>query len=221
MRADRERLAEFATAQDLARLAWRDDAEAPPEAVLRRRPVQVSFSGVVVEPPPGAFLQPTLAGERRIVEIVTSAVAGAKRVADLYAGCGTISFAVLREAGVHAVEGDAASAEAMQAAARRAGCGDRLSVEVRDLARRPIGHDEIDRYDAVVFDPPHAGARAQAEAIADSKVPTVVAVSCNPATLARDLRILVDGGYVLERLVPIDQFLWSAEVEAVAVLRRS
>ncbi len=109
---------------------------------------------------------------------------------------------------------------ALQAAANAAPVGKNVAVQRRDLWRNPPTPDELDAFDTVVFDPPRTGARPVAEALAQSRVPTVVAVSCNPATLGRDLRILVDGGYTVERVTPIDQFPWSAHVEAVAVLRR-
>jgi 23S rRNA (uracil1939-C5)-methyltransferase len=120
---------------------------------------------------------------------------------------------------VLAVDGNAAAIAALDAAARRATLYN-LKTERRDLARRPLTAEELGAFALAIFDPPRAGALAQARAIARSKVPVVAAVSCDPATLARDLRILADGGYALERVVPVDQFLWSPRIEAVAVLRR-
>src|SRR5207248_2669016 len=120
---------------------------------------------------------------------------------------------------VHAVDGSAPAVAALAAAKRRAGA-DRLTVEERDLEKRPLGAAELAPYDAVVFDPPRAGARAQTAALAASRVPRIVAVSCNPATFARDARILVEAGYSLERVQPIDQFLWSAHVELTATFQR-
>jgi 23S rRNA (uracil1939-C5)-methyltransferase len=216
---ERERLATFAEAADLARLSWRRPDSGPPEPIARRRAPLVRFGGVAVEPPPGAFLQPTRGGELAIAEKVAAAVGDAAPVADLFAGCGAFALP-LAAAGlaVHAVDGEEAPVRAMDAAARRAGLS--VGTEVRDLARRPLLADELKRFKAVVFDPPRAGAAAQAEQIAAAGPPLVVAVSCNPATLARDLRILVDGGYRLESVAPIDQFPFAAHLEAVAVLRR-
>ncbi len=211
----REMLAAFAAAHDLARISWAADEDTP-EPVVERRPPFLHFGGVEVRLPPGAFVQPSAEGEAAIVAIAADAVRGARRIADLYAGCGSLSFPLARIAPVHAFEGDAAMTEAL---ARAAG-GRRVTAERRDLARAPLAPDELAPFDAVVFDPPRAGARTQAAAIAASRVATVVAVSCNPATLARDLRLLVDGGYTMERVTPIDQFTWSAQIEAVAVLRR-
>ncbi|CAA7614285.1 class I SAM-dependent RNA methyltransferase [Magnetospirillum sp. UT-4] len=216
---DRERLAAFAEARDLARLSWRRPGAGFVEPIARRRAPLVRFAGVAVEPAPGAFLQPTRGGELAIAEAVLDAVGDARVVADLYAGCG--SFALPLAAGgraVHAVEGEEGPIRALEAAAQGAGLA--LTAEVRDLARRPLLAAELKRFAALVFDPPRAGAAAQAEQLAVAGPPLVVAVSCNPATLARDLGTLVAGGYRLETVTPIDQFPHSAHLEAVAVLRR-
>src|SRR5690606_33786611 len=149
-------------------------------------------------------------------------VGEAKSIADLYAGCGTFSLPLAATgAAVHAVEGHAPALEALAAASRKAGPSMKLTVEKRDLAGDPLSGAELDRFEAVVFDPPRTGAKTQAAALAKSQVPIVVAVSCNPATFARDMRLLLDGGYRLERITPIDQFLWSAHLELVAVFRRA
>jgi 23S rRNA (uracil1939-C5)-methyltransferase len=215
--AEREALAAFAETHDLARLSWRADGFLEPLAA--RRAPRVAFGGVPVEIPIGAFLQPSAAGQTILTSLVEAGVPRqAERVADLYSGCGAFAlpFAAAGRR-VHAAEGQDAAVQAL----RRAAAGLRLTAEVRDLARAPLSVEELAGVDAVVFDPPRAGAAAQAERIAASPVETVVAVSCNPATLARDLRTLLDGGYTLERVTPVDQFTWSAHVEAVAILRRS
>ena len=137
-------------------------------------------------------------------------------VLDLFAGSGTFTLRLARRAPVTAVEGEASLVAAIVAAANRSRGLKPITTRRRDLFRNPVSPQELDAFRAVVFDPPAAGARAQAEAIARSAVPRVVAVSCNPATLARDARILVDGGYRLERVMPVDQFVFSAEIEAVA-----
>ena len=211
----RERLAAFAEAQDLARLTW--GAE---DTVARRRPPQVRFGDVAVEVPPGGFLQPTHEGEDAIARLIAEGVGDAAPVLDLYAGCG--SFSLRLAAGnraVHAAEGDKAASAALAAAANKAGLS-RVSVETRDLARRPFLDAELKRFGAVVFDPPRAGAITQAEQLAKSRVKRIVAVSCNPATLSRDLAVLVQAGFRLETVTPIDQFPWSSHLEAVAVLGR-
>jgi len=225
--ADRQLLVRFAEANDLARVSWQlpssGDEDAPGTAepvALRRKPTAV-LGGAVVELPPDAFLQATLAGQQAIQQIAGAAVASAPkgRVADLYAGIGTVALDLARSRAVLAVDGNEAAITALSAAARRATLNN-LKAERRDLARRPLTADELKSFAAVLFDPPRAGAPEQAQAIARSKVPVVVAVSCDPATLARDLKTLADGGYALERVTPIDQFLWSPRIEAVAVLRR-
>ena len=215
---DRERLAAFAEQQDLARLSWRRPGTGLTEPLARRRPPIVRFAGVGVDLPPAAFLQPSAEGERALSALVFDAVGGAAPVADLFAGCGSFSFPLAQKAPVHAVEGDGAALAALKAAAGHAGV--RVSAEQRDLARQPLLTEELARYRAVVFDPPRAGAAAQAEQLARSTVPLVVAVSCNPATLARDARLLAQGGYRLRRATPVDQFPWSAHLEAVAVFTR-
>jgi 23S rRNA (uracil1939-C5)-methyltransferase len=224
--ADRERLARFAAEHDLARVSWRlpgrgDDAPASAEPVVVRRAPVVGPGGVAVELPPDGFLQATAAGERTIQDVVGAAVASAPkgRVADLFAGIGTLSLPLARDRAVLAVDGDEAAIVALEAAARKAKLNN-LKTERRDLARRPLTAGELRDFAAAVFDPPRAGALSQARAIAASTVPVVAAVSCDPATLARDLRVLADGGYAVERVVPVDQFLWSPRIEAVAVLRR-
>lgn len=217
--AAHEALAALAEATHLARLAWRGPA-GPPEPIALRRPVEMRFGGVAVDLPAGAFLQPSAAGEAALTAMVTAALAPCREVADLYAGCGTFSFPLARTARVHAVEGDGAAIGALAAAAGRAGLGQRVSAATRDLADNPLEPAELARFDGVVFDPPRAGARAQAEMLAASRVGRVVAVSCDPATFARDARLLVDGGYRLESVTPIDQFIWSPHLELVAVFRR-
>jgi 23S rRNA (uracil1939-C5)-methyltransferase len=217
---DRERLAAFAEAHDLARLSWRRPSAAFVDPIARRRPAWVSLGGIQVEPPPGGFLQPTTGGESAIAQAVLDGVGTATRVADLFSGCGSFTFPLaVGGRTVLAVEGDEAPIRALEAAAGRSGL--KVTAQVRDLARRPLTAAELKGFDAVVFDPPRAGAQAQAEQLAAGGPPTVVAVSCNPATLARDLGILVKGGYAVERVTPIDQFAWSAHLEAVAVLRRA
>jgi 23S rRNA (uracil1939-C5)-methyltransferase len=212
------RLAALADTADLARLSL--SREGMLEPVVVRRAPRVTFGTVAVEPPPGGFLQPTRDGEAAIGALILAATQGAGRVADLYAGCGTWSFRLAEGSQVLAVEADAALTAALAAAADRVGLAGRVRVETRDLARRPLLADELARFDAVVFDPPRAGAAEQAAALAGSRVARVIAVSCNPATFARDARVLVDGGYRLERVMPVDQFLWSPHVELVAAFAR-
>jgi 23S rRNA (uracil1939-C5)-methyltransferase len=218
--ADRERLAAFAEAQDLARLAWQAGG-APPEPVVQRRPVRVRFEAVAVNLPPGAFLQASDEAEAAIRSAVRRAIGGAEVVADLYAGCGPLALPLAGDGRrVVAVEVEAAMLAALAAAAREAGLAGRVETVTRDLERRPLTPSELARFAAVVLDPPRAGARAQAEALAAAAVPRAAMVSCQPTTLARDLRILVDGGWRILWLRPIDAFLWSGRLELVAALAR-
>jgi 23S rRNA (uracil1939-C5)-methyltransferase len=215
----REALAALAADADLARITWcADRSSLDPVAI--RRPARIAFAGVVVDLPPGAFLQPTAPGEVALVAAVSQALSGCPKVADLYAGCGTFTFPLARGARVHAVEGDAEAIGALASAARRAVSGQAITTEQRDLASDPLAEEELARFDGVLFDPPRAGAKAQAERLARSTVAKVVAVSCDPATFARDARVLVDGGYRLLEATPVDQFIWSPHVEVVAVFAR-
>ncbi len=181
---------------------------------------EVALSGVSVRLPPGAFLQASREAEAVLVELVLAGVGGAKRVADLFAGLGTFTFALARNAAVDAFESDEAALHALAEAARKTPKLKPVRTHRRDLFHASLGPQELQAYDAVVFDPPRAGAAAQAEALAKSGVPRLVAVSCSPGTLARDLRILVDGGYRITRVTPVDQFLFSPHVELVAHLVR-
>jgi 23S rRNA (uracil1939-C5)-methyltransferase len=155
-----------------------------------------------------------------MAEAMLAHVGDARPVADLFCGAGTFTLRLARRAAVTAVEGDAALLAALDMGVRHARGLKPVTVRKRDLFRNPLAAAELNGFGAVVFDPPAAGAKAQAEALAAAKVPKVVAVSCNPATLARDARILTDGGYRLTRVLPVDQFLFSAEVEAVATFER-
>jgi 23S rRNA (uracil1939-C5)-methyltransferase len=215
-----EALAAFAHAHDLARLSWRADETDIPTPVIQRRPARVVFSGIAVDVPPDSFLQASAEADSVLTELVLGGVGSFERVADLYAGLGTFTFPLAARASVHAVDGSRSAVAALVAAAARAGIAARVTAEARDLAVRPLAPDELRSFDAVVFDPPRAGAKSQARSLADSRVPRIVAVSCDPATFARDARALVDGGYRLMRVVPVDQFIWSPHVELVALLER-
>jgi 23S rRNA (uracil1939-C5)-methyltransferase len=165
-------------------------------------------------------LQASREAETALASLVKEGIGAAKRVADLFAGLGTFTFALARTAAVDAFEADEAALAALAQGARKTPKLKPIRTFTRDLFRSPLRPKELAAYDAVVFDPPRAGASAQAKELAASKVPKVVAVSCNPGTLARDLRILVDGGYRISRVVPVDQFLFSPHIEVVAHLER-
>jgi 23S rRNA (uracil1939-C5)-methyltransferase len=220
--AEREALAAFAEAQDLARVSWRPHAAAEAEPIVERRAPSVAFREVLVEPPAGGFLQATAEAEAAILRAIERALGEARRIADLFAGCGTFGLP-LAAAGrtVHAIEADPAMLEALRRAARHAGLTGRLSTERRDLERAPLAGAELAPFDAVVVDPPRAGARAQAAALAASGVAQIAMVSCHPATFARDARILADGGYRCLWVRPVDAFLWSSRIELVAAFARA
>lgn len=190
------------------------------ETMLERAAPALSLGGVEAVVPPGSFVQAVEAAELAITRLVVAAIGGSKRVADLFCGIGTLTLPIARLSRVLAVDGDQAAIAALGAAARHAQGLKPIETKVRDLFREPLSPRELKDFDAVIFDPPRAGARAQAERLAKSDVPVAVAVSCDPGTLARDVRLLVDGGYRIESVTPIDQFLFSAHVEVVAVLRR-
>jgi 23S rRNA (uracil1939-C5)-methyltransferase len=214
--ADRERLIGFAEAQELARLTRTDPSGL--DTLWAPEQPTVTLGGVAVPLPPGGFLQATADGEAALVAAVTAACAGARRIADLFAGLGTFALPLSAFARLHAVEGSGPAIGALGRAARAAGRP--VATEHRDLFRRPLTAEELARFDAVVFDPPRAGAMAQSAALAASQVPVIVAVSCNPATFARDAERLAAGGYRLDRLWPVAQFRWSTHVELVAEFRK-
>ena len=170
--------------------------------------------------PPGGFLQATQAGEDCLAEQVGAACKGHKRIADLFAGVGTFALRLADKAEVLAVENDARAIAACEKAAHGTQGLRRLTVETRDLFVRPLTSAELDGFGAVVFDPPRAGAQAQAVQLAGSKVPRVIAVSCNVQSFVRDVKILIQGGYRLDSVTPVDQFRYSPHVEMVGVLSR-
>jgi 23S rRNA (uracil1939-C5)-methyltransferase len=220
---DRTRLAEFAHRHNIPRISA-EIGNTPVEPVALRLPPITTFSGIPVTPPPGGFLQASAEGESAIIAAVLAGLPdklGAKpRIADLYAGSGTLSFALAARARVSAYEGDAPALAALRQAANRAGLAGRIEAHARDLARQPLTDTELAAFAAVVLDPPHAGAPVQTARIAASKLKRVIYVSCNPAALARDAATLRQAGFQLLAATPIDQFLWSARLESVCVFSR-
>lgn len=186
------------------------------KAVYQNGEVTLALGGVTVEVPPNAFLQASRAAQTAMTDLVKSAVHPAKNVLDLFAGIGTYAFPVSAHAFVTAIEGDKAMTDAMQKAAEKHGISDRFKVMERDLFYTPLTKDQLAGYDAVIINPPRAGAKAQAERLALSQVAKIVMVSCNPATFTRDARILKESGYKLQSLTPLDQFVYSSHLELVA-----
>jgi 23S rRNA (uracil1939-C5)-methyltransferase len=199
----------------LARLSLHGDR------LMEAEPVSVTGAGPRLYPAPGGFLQATAAGQAVLAERVLAAFGPrTRRVADLFAGCGPLTLAMAGQATVHAVEADAAALAGLDRAARAATGLRRITHERRDLFRRPLLQPELDAFDAVVFDPPRAGADAQARQLAAARVPLVVGVACDAGTFARDAATLVAGGYRLDMVTPVDQFRYSDHVEMVGVFRR-
>jgi 23S rRNA (uracil1939-C5)-methyltransferase len=191
------------------------------EMIAQRATPTLRIGRADVVLPPGAFLQATHAGEIALAKLVESHCAGARTVADLFCGVGPFALRLAERARVMAIDNDALAVEAVRRAQANTQGLKPIDVEVRDLFRRPLAPEELNRFEAVVFDPPREGASAQAHALAASRVTTVVAVSCNPSTLARDARILLDGGYHLAQVTSVDQFLFSTHVEVVARFQRT
>lgn len=208
-------LAEAAAALRLVRLSLDRDP-------LYQSGVPVVAAGLAqIVPPPGGFVQASALAEAAIAERAVAAFGKrARQAADLFCGVGAFSFALAAKAKVLAIDNERPAIAALEEARRRAQGVRAIETRLRDLFQEPLSRKELDRFDLVLFDPPRAGAKDQASMLAKSKVPVVVAVSCNPATLARDLRMMIDGGYRLESVTPIDQFLFTHHVEAVAVLKR-
>jgi len=221
--ADRAALIAFAQAHDVPRISVARGAGVSEPVAIFRAPV-VALSGAKVAPAPGAFLQASREGEAAIVAAVLAGLpeklTARARVVELFAGCGTLSFALAGRARVVAYEGDGTAVAALRQAANQAGLANRISVAQRDLARQPLQVAELKDAAAVVLDPPFAGAPVQMAAIAAARPGRVIHVGCNPAALARDLRPLREAGYRVMAATPVDQFRYSARLESVTVLAR-
>ena len=219
--AGRVLLAGFAAAHGLPRIAWAR-GNGVPEIAAQLGPVSITLSGVAVTPSPGAFLQASPEGEQAIIASMLAALpaklAGRGRIADLHAGFGTLSLALARRGRVTAFESDGAAVAALANAAAKAGLP--LAATRRDLVRQPLTVADLAPFAAVVLDPPFAGAEEQAALLARSAVPAVIYVSCNPQALSRDLHFFADQGWRVDAATPIDQFLWSGQLEAVIALSR-
>jgi 23S rRNA (uracil1939-C5)-methyltransferase len=190
------------------------------ELVLMRKPPVIGIGAAQLVLPPGAFLQATAAGEEALAALVMEGCRGAKHIADLFCGVGPFALRLAAKARISAFDSDEGAVNALQKAALATSGLKPIKAETRDLFRRPLMVQELRDYDAVVFDPPRQGAQAQTRQLAASRIPVVVAVSCNVATFARDARILIDGGYRIEAVTPVDQFRHTPHVEVVARFKR-
>ena len=208
-------LAALCDNRGFARLTWDD------EVIAQRAPPVQRFGVADVCPPPGAFMQATAHGEAHLLAAVQEAVGEAKRVIDLFAGCGTFTLPLAKNAEVFAVEGDKQMMAAMDKGWRMAQGLKTVTHVARDLYRRPLLPDEFKKYDAVVMDPPRNGAEAQTAELIRSEIKRVAYVSCNPVTFARDVARMIEGGFTLDWVQPVDQFRWSSHVELAAQLSRT
>jgi 23S rRNA (uracil1939-C5)-methyltransferase len=190
------------------------------ELVLMRTPPTIMIGAAQVTLPPGSFLQATAAGEEALAALVSGHCKRSKHIADLFCGVGPFALRLAATSRISAFDSDAGAVAALQKAATSTSRLKPIKAETRDLFRRPLMPQELRDYDAIVFDPPRQGAQAQVQQLAASKIPVVVAVSCNVATFARDARILVDGGYRIEGVTPVDQFRHTPHVELVARFKR-
>ena len=207
-------LSKLAEKHNLARLTRHG------ELVIMRKPPVVQVGKAQVTLPPGSFMQPTALGEETLAALAFERCKGAKHIADLFCGFGPFAFRLAEKFKVAAFDSDAGAITALQNAVKQTQGLKPIKAEMRDLFRRPLVPQELRDYDCVVFDPPRQGAQAQAQQLADSKIALAVAVSCNPATFARDARILIDAGFKIDRVTPVDQFRHTPHVELVARFRR-
>jgi 23S rRNA (uracil1939-C5)-methyltransferase len=207
-------LARVAAARNLARLTRHG------ELISQQRPPTLRIGKASVPLPPATFLQATAAGEAALAQLVLAACKSTKHAADLFCGVGPFSLRLAEHARVFAADDDEPAIAALKRAAATVAGLKPIEAEARDLFRRPLVAIELKRFDAVIFDPPRQGAQAQSRELAASDVQRIVAVSCNAGTFARDMRILVDGGYCLKEITPVDQFRYSEHVEIVARLER-
>ena len=217
-------IAAFAEEFDLARVSWNSKRSGLEPIALRRHPT-VAFKGISVAIPPGTFLQASTQAEKLIIDLVIEnlgTLPKRARVADLFSGIGTLTIPIAAAgARVKAIDSNKDAIDCLLAASGAAGFSGRVIVENRNLFQRPLMPSELTKYQAVVFDPPRSGAETVAKHLSISEVPRLIAVSCNPATFARDASILISGGYTLNRVTPVDQFVYSKHIELVAMFTKN
>ena len=212
----RQSAAEFAYNNGVARISWRVGERAEPEPLAVLHAPEIKLGDFVLKPPPGVFLQPSVAGQGALTAAVLEYAGRAKRICDLFCGAGTFTLPLLQKKRI--VKGADNAPQAL--AALRAASAGRVEVQERDLFKTPLYPDELAGFDTVVFDPPRAGAKAQCEQIAASDVARVIAVSCNPISFVRDAEILMTAGYKLSRLRPVDQFVFTPHLELAALFEK-
>lgn len=217
--AQREALAALAQKPGVLRVSWVSGTD-DPEPIAAPGAAEIGFENMVVAVPPGGFLQPSKEGEDILRDLVVDGLRDAKTVLELFCGSGSFTGGIGKGALVTAVDSDAVAAAALARGAGRSKLGGRVKTEVRDLHRRPMLSSEMAGYDAVVLDPPRAGAKDQCLELAESAVPRVVMVSCHPTTFARDARALIDGGFRCLGVTPVDQFVYAHHLECVGVFER-
>lgn len=210
---ERQNLAALADKTGVAHLSWRKWDRSPIEPIAHRTPLTIKFGKTRLPFPPGSFLQATQAGEEALINFACNAEMPNMRVLDLFCGLGTFGLSMENPKHVHFVDLDGPATETLESVAK---ANSRYQVSLRNLAVDPFSTGECNDYDLVVFDPPRGGAKAQAKQLAKSNVPHIVAISCDPQSFAHDARELAMGGYRIEKLLPVDQFLWSPHLELAA-----
>lgn len=214
-RAALEKLIAEANALNLARLSFEGDV------IVERAKPTLRMGRAIVSPPPGAFLQPTALGEETLARLTVEALQGSKRVVDLFSGIGTFALRLAEHAEVLAAEGDAEMLVALKKASDGAGGAlKEITTMRRDLLRTPLSTLEMKKFDGAVMDPPRSGARQQAEQIARAPIRKLAYVSCDPASFARDIKVLIEHGFTLTKITPVDQFRWSPHIELVGAFER-
>ncbi|MGE4351093.1 MAG: class I SAM-dependent RNA methyltransferase [Bdellovibrionales bacterium] len=213
----REKLGMLAQSLNIARLSWRKWDRSPIEPIAHRTPLFVQFGETRVPFPAGSFLQATVAGEEALTRFADSAVQPGQKVLDLFCGLGTFGLSLENPKSVHFCDLDGPATQSLQSAIK---ANPTWEVSLRNLNTDPFLAQECNDFDFVIFDPPRGGAKAQAHQLAQSNVPTIVAISCDPTSFARDAKILIEGGYNFEKLLPVDQFLWSPHLEVAGLFVR-
>lgn len=216
-------LAEFAETNDLARSSWFDTSLKKPyyEMLGERRKPYVTFEGNKVFFPESAFLQATEVGQNTLISEMLTGIKGAQRVVDLFSGCGTFSIAAAKYANVHAVENNEEMLTALKKSANQMTNLKNISTELRDLFLRPLLPHELNEYDAAIIDPPRAGARTQMTEIINSNIKKLIMISCNPISFSRDVQNLVDAGFEMGTVTPVDQFIYSPHLEIISIFNRA